>query len=96
MSYQASLLELTKIANFMTRDTDLWLCRRYEKLHVFNILTLQQHLEDLDQQLEQLVAQESRQGAENVSQEFLQQRKSLLTDIGASIKLYGWLSTPLP
>ena len=44
-----------RLAEFMSQDSDLWIFQRFDRLNLFNILYLQQHLADLERQLDQAV-----------------------------------------
>ncbi|OCL12059.1 hypothetical protein AOQ84DRAFT_386385 [Glonium stellatum] len=85
-----SLLELFKVATWMNQDHDLWLCRRFESLHVFNILSIQQRLAKLERQLGKFIELESR-GGDELSQgdEYSPaKRESLVKEIQANLKAY--------
>lgn len=42
------LIHIQRTAQVMTTDSDLWVVPRYEKLHLINILALQQQLSSLE------------------------------------------------
>lgn len=85
-----SLFELSKIATWMNQDRDLWLCRRFEKLHIFNILSLQHHLAKLEQRLDRFIKAELRGGGElsTVGECSPEKRESLAREIQATLKAY--------
>ncbi|OCK85226.1 hypothetical protein K432DRAFT_421928 [Lepidopterella palustris CBS 459.81] len=91
MPRQASPFDLSENANWMTQDRDLWLFRRYEKLHIFNILSLQQRLATLEQQLERNVDAEWRgEGEQRAAVGCLpkSQDNALVTEIQTAVKAY--------
>lgn len=91
-----SLFELSKIATWMNQDRDLWLCRRFEKLHIFNILSLQHRLAKLEQRLDRFVKAELRGGGElsTVGECSPEMRESLAREIQVTLKAYGSLYLP--
>ncbi|KAH8768543.1 hypothetical protein BGZ57DRAFT_929822 [Hyaloscypha finlandica] len=44
--------DLSFVAQYLNQDPDLWVFRRFGKLHLFNILCLQQRLAELENKLE--------------------------------------------
>jgi hypothetical protein len=44
--------DLSFVAQYLDQDPDLWIFRRFGKLHLFNILCLQQRLAELENTLE--------------------------------------------
>jgi hypothetical protein len=87
MSAATSVHEILGAAEFMSKDSDLWLCPRFERLHIFNIMALQDRLSELDMELMEGFSKdeprltEARPGAD------------IVKDICKSIKAYG--STPI-
>ena len=73
-----SSADLAFVAQYLNQDPDLWVFRRFGKLHLFNILCLQQRLAELENTLETKVWNDESTGV-----------KSLLSDIKVAIKEYG-------
>lgn len=48
-----------RLAELMTLDSDLWIFRRFDRLSLFNILHLQQHLAELERRLDQAVPEKA-------------------------------------
>ena len=44
-----------RLARYMSDDTDLWIFQRFDRLHLFSILYLQQKLANLEERLDQVV-----------------------------------------
>ncbi|KAL6708381.1 hypothetical protein ACN47E_002644 [Coniothyrium glycines] len=44
MGFSNDVLELNKIAGFMTGENDLWITNRFERLHLMNLLSIQRRL----------------------------------------------------
>ncbi|KAF2810806.1 uncharacterized protein BDZ99DRAFT_475685 [Mytilinidion resinicola] len=88
MTTQTRLNELHRIAHFMTNDPDLWVFRRYEMLHIINILALQQRMSKLEQDLMGISNYEASQAK---GQEYPKPEKSpevLLAEIQDVVKAY--------
>jgi hypothetical protein len=47
--------DLDLVAGYMKKDPDLWVFRRFGKLHLFNLLYLQQRLTKLENELEKQI-----------------------------------------
>ena len=45
------IVTLSDIAGFMTADSDLWITSRYERLHLINLLAVQQRLSKIEQDI---------------------------------------------
>ncbi|CAO2657368.1 Nn.00g034940.m01.CDS01 [Neocucurbitaria sp. VM-36] len=52
------IVELNNIAGFMTYDSDLWITSRYERLHLINVLAIQQRMSALEQDIDDIVKYE--------------------------------------
>lgn len=91
MAVQNSLTELYRIAGYMTKDSDLWMSRRYERLHILNILALQRRLSILEHHLDEIVGYEEDQanGRESLKPE--KTSEALLAEIQDTVKAYGML-----
>jgi hypothetical protein len=79
-----SSADLAFVAQYLNQDPDLWVFRRFGKLHLFNILCLQQRLAELENNLEEKIWKDEKIGFE-----------SLLYDIKIAVKEYGTASSPL-
>lgn len=66
------------VAQYLNQDPDLWVFRRFGKLHLFNILQLQQRLTELEHSLETKISEEKTEGLDE-----------LLPDIKIALKEYG-------
>ncbi|KAH8670116.1 hypothetical protein BGZ60DRAFT_527604 [Tricladium varicosporioides] len=66
------------VARYLNQDSDLWVFRRFGKLHLFNILCLQERLAELENILETKISKEETTGFEE-----------LLLNIKISLKEYG-------
>ena len=72
--------ELNDVAEFLSIDSDLWVFRRFTKLHLFSVLSIQQRLVMLEHEHEiQLSGKESRDS------------DNLLASIQQALKDYGTL-----
>ncbi|KAF2795878.1 hypothetical protein K505DRAFT_373597 [Melanomma pulvis-pyrius CBS 109.77] len=58
MEVPNQITELNGIAGYMTADGDLWVTRRYERLHLINILAIQQRMSDLERDIDDAVKYE--------------------------------------
>jgi hypothetical protein len=70
--------DLTFVAQYLNKDPDLWVFRRFGKLHLFNILQLQQRLAQLENTLEMKIWNGDTTGFDE-----------LLPDIKVALKEYG-------
>jgi hypothetical protein len=91
MSGATSVYHILQTADFMSFDHDLWLCPRFEKLHVFNIMALQDRLSKLEKKLIASYSNEEPAGTESWPNDDVQ----LVKDIRETIKAYGSAETPL-
>ncbi|KAF4633167.1 hypothetical protein G7Y89_g4959 [Cudoniella acicularis] len=66
------------VAQYLNQDPDLWVFRRFGKLHLFNILCLQQRLAELENTLETKIWNDKTTGFDE-----------LLLDIKIALKEYG-------
>jgi hypothetical protein len=73
--------ELYGVAEFLNRDSDLWVFRRFGRLHLFNILYIQQHLTKLESKLKNRLDQVSR----GINVDF----DNLVPNIQNTLKEYG-------
>lgn len=78
-----NVAELEAPARFLNLDPDLWVFRRFGKLHLLNILHLQQHLAKLEYQLER---EKSNQVPRNL--------EKLMRKIKRAVAEYGMLVPP--
>jgi hypothetical protein len=69
---------LSFVAQYLNQDPDLWVFRRFGKLHLFNILQLQQRLAQLENTLETKIWNGDTTGFDE-----------LLPDIKIALKEYG-------
>ena len=70
--------DLSFVAQYLNQDPDLWVFRRFGKLHLFNILCLQQRLAELENTLETKICNNERTGFDE-----------LLSSIKVALKEYG-------
>ena len=70
--------DLSFVAQCLNQDPDLWVFRRFGKLHLFNILCLQQRLAELENALETKIWNDETTGFDE-----------LLLDIKITLKEYG-------
>jgi len=82
--YPRSPADLGFVAQYLNQDPDLWVFRRFGKLHLFNILCLQQRLAELENTLETKIW--------NDETEF----DELLLDIKITLKEYGTVPSDVP
>ena len=79
--------ELLDIATIYLTDSDLWVFRRFTKLHLFNILLLQRRLSHLEGKLLQL--KDDKWMANNSEDEHEVIMYKLTTEIRETLKAYG-------
>jgi hypothetical protein len=70
--------DLSFVAQYLNHDPDLWVFRRFGKLHLFNILCLQQRLAKLENTLETKIWNDEKTGFDE-----------LLPEIKVALKEYG-------
>ena len=70
--------DLAFVAQYLNQDSDLWVFRRFGKLHLFNILCLQQRLAELENNLETKIWNDETAGFDE-----------LLSEIKVTLKEYG-------
>jgi len=70
--------DLSFVAQYLNQDPDLWVFRRFGKLHLFNILCLQQRLAELENALETKIWNNETDGFDE-----------LLSNIKVGLKEYG-------
>jgi hypothetical protein len=70
--------DLSFVAQYLNQDPDLWVFRRFGKLHLFNILCLQQRLAELENKLETKIWNGEKTGFDE-----------LLPSIKVALKEYG-------
>src|SRR5687767_14104188 len=58
MAIDKRIYELSRTATFMTGDGDLWVTNRFGRLHLINVLAIQQRLVDLEDEVNGYVASE--------------------------------------
>jgi hypothetical protein len=75
-----SLFELNDVAEFLSIDSDLWVFRRFGKLHLFSVLGIQQRLVMLEHELEMQLSGKAPRDSDN-----------LLANIQQALKDYGTL-----
>jgi hypothetical protein len=75
--------ELDLVAGYMNKDSDLWVFRRFGKLHLFNILYLQQRLAELENELERQIEDGKDEGFDK-----------LYPSIQNALKEYGAILSP--
>jgi hypothetical protein len=73
-----SLQNYSFVAQYLNQDPDLWVFRRFGKLHLFNILNLQQRLAELENTLETKIWNGEKTGFDE-----------LLPSIKVALKEYG-------
>lgn len=82
--------KLQDIARFMRQDADLWVFRRFELLHIVNVLALEERLSRLEQDFFDISNYETAQA--NGDEDFYKPQKTrarVLNQIQAAIKAYG-------
>jgi hypothetical protein len=72
------------VAQYLNQDPDLWVFRRFGKLHLFNILFLQQRLTELENILETKIGKDETTGFDE-----------LLPEIKIALKEYGTVAISL-
>ena len=75
--------DLDLVAGYMKKDSDLWVFRRFGKLHLFNLLYLQQRLAQLENELEKQIEGGKDEGFDN-----------LYPSIQNALKEYGTILSP--
>ena len=85
MSETTSIYHILRASDFLSEDTDLWLCSRFDNLHMFNILALQDRLSKLETKLIQGYSKEEPASTECLAPADVE----LLTDICETVKAYG-------
>jgi hypothetical protein len=85
MSETASIYHILRTSDFLSEDTDLWLCSRFDNLHMFNILALQDRLSSLETKLIQGHSKEEPASNQCVNPADV----GLLADICDTVKAYG-------
>jgi hypothetical protein len=91
MSGTTSICHILKAAEFMSEDKDLWLCPRFDKLHMFNIMALQDRLSKLEMELIDGYSKEEPM----LTEPWPQADVTLVTNIRETVKAYG-SATALP
>lgn len=86
--------ELDLSAKWMSKDADLWVFRRFGRLHLFNVLCLHHRLTELEGKLRQFVWENEEEGYAT-SPEEQEAVQKLLPDIQRTLKDYG-MSAPFP
>lgn len=86
------IAELSNIAGFMTNDRDFWVTSRFERLHLINLLAIQQRLSRLDHEINSyLKYEEYVRGVPDTKACDPPKRssKEVLTELENTIKAYG-------
>ena len=83
------IVNFNKVATFMTKDSDLWITGRYEKLQLINLLALQQRLSDLEQEIDAIVKYERRHERREACPPPKRSFQTILDDLEKSMKAYG-------
>jgi hypothetical protein len=91
MSNYATFSQHAKNAEYIVQDPDLWVCRRYDRLHIFNLLNLQQKLSKLEDKLDELLKQELMQKSRCLPEQMLQDQASLVEELQEAVRKYGRL-----
>jgi hypothetical protein len=85
--------ELDYSAKWMYKDPDLWVFRRFGRLHLFNVLCLQRRLTELEERVRRCMWENEEEGYQTLSddQKVVQ---TLLPDIQRTLKDYGMSAVP--
>lgn len=83
------IAEFNNIAGFMTLDRDLWIASRYERLQLINLLSIQQRLSNLEQDINDVVKYERGLVTGEVCKPPEKSSTTLLIDLEKTIKAYG-------
>ena len=79
-----NVTSLHRLAKILSVDPDLWVCQQFDRLNLFYIVYLQQHLLDLERRLDQAVP-------DNVEDFDKAAFEGLMPDLESSLKKYGTL-----
>lgn len=90
---------LSFVAQYLNHDPDLWVFRRFGKLHLFNILCLQQRLAELENTLETKIWNYKATGLDELDEideiDEIDGLDELLLDIKVALKEYGMAAITL-
>ena len=91
MELTDQIVELNKIAGFMTSDSDLWITSRYERLRLINVLAIQQRMSELERDIDEIVRYENciEKGEACAPPE--KSSENILAELQGTIKAYGRL-----
>ena len=78
----SNAVSLKDLVDFMNKDADLWIFQHFNRLNLFNIVYLQQHLAGLERRLDKAVPDKL---ADFNKQEY----EILMPEIESSLKKYG-------
>ena len=90
--YPRSEADFAIVAQYLNEDPDLWVFRRFGKLHLFNILLLQQRLAELEHALEKKVWDSERTGFETIVSDI----KIAMKEYGTAVRPWKRLCSPFP
>ena len=85
------IVELNDIAGFMTTDSDLWITSRYEKLHLINILAIQQRMSALERDIDDIYKYENCETHGEARAPLIKSSEKVLKELQETIKAYGRL-----
>jgi hypothetical protein len=85
--------ELDYSAKWMYKDPDLWVFRRFGRLHLFNVLCLQRRLTELEERARRSMWENEEEGYQTLSED-QKVVQTLLPDIQRTLKDYGMSAVP--
>ncbi|KAH7388837.1 hypothetical protein BKA66DRAFT_569151 [Pyrenochaeta sp. MPI-SDFR-AT-0127] len=91
MEMISKIVDLNNTAGLMTQDRDLWITSRYERLHLINILAIQQRLSALESEIDGIVKYEKcfTDGEECGSPLPSERSEEILDEVQKTTKAYG-------
>lgn len=92
MNDSMRILPLSRTAEVMTEDSDLWVVPRYEKLHLINILALERQLAALQSRLASTLKCEAHEDKGQGCSPSCLPRIDVLPQLQSTLKAYGNLA----
>ena len=86
---KAPLSSIEKIVNFMLVDPDHWLVKRHYRIHLINLMILQQRLSTLEDEYNAIVTQDMNAQKQIEQHQYAEEHPDLANEIQKTVKDYG-------
>jgi len=86
----APLSDIARIVDFMLEDPDHWLVKRHHRIHLINLIVLQQKLSSLEGEFDAVVRKDTEEDNKTLSNhQSVTEKNDLLKRIQETVREYG-------